>query len=33
MGIWVVQGCKGVGDIPGVRGVSGGGSVCSALQN
>ena len=32
MGVWVVQGCEGVGDIPGVRGVQGG-SVCSALQD
>ena len=23
MGVWVVQGCKGVGDIPGVQGVQG----------
>ena len=28
--VWVVQGCEGVGDIPGVRGVQGG-SVGSAL--
>ena len=32
MGVWVVQGCKGVGDIPGVRGVRGG-SVCPVLQD
>ena len=32
VGIWMVQGCEGVGDIPGVRGVQGG-SVCSALQD
>ena len=33
--IWMVQGCKGVGDIPGVRGVRGvqGGSVCSLVQD
>ena len=30
--IWMVQGCEGVGDIPGVRGVQGG-SVCFALQD
>ena len=30
--VWMVQGCEGVGDIPGVRGVQGG-SVCSALQD
>ena len=31
VGIWMVQGCKGVGDIPGIRGGSGGsvGSVTS----
>ena len=23
MGVWVVQGCEGVGDIPGVQGVQG----------
>ena len=35
MGIWMVQGCEGVGDIPGVRGVRGvqGGSVCSSVQD
>ena len=31
-GIWMVQGCEGVGDIPGVQGVQGG-SVCFALQD
>ena len=24
LSVWVVQGCEGVGDIPGVRGVQGG---------
>ena len=32
VGIRMVQGCKGVGDIPGVQGVQGG-SVCSVLQD
>ena len=32
MGVWVVQGCKGVGDVPGVQGVLGG-SVGSVLQD
>ena len=32
MGIWVVQGCEGMGDIPGVQGVQGG-SVCSILRD
>ena len=32
LSVWVVQGCEGVGDIPGVRGVQGG-SVGSALYN
>ena len=31
-GVWMVQGCEGVGDIPGVRGVQGG-SESSALQD
>ena len=31
-GIWMVQGCEGVGDIPGIQGVQGG-SVCFALQD
>ena len=30
VGIWVVQGDEGMGDIPGIQGVQGG-SVCSAL--
>ena len=32
LSVWMVQGCEGVGDIPGVQGVRGG-SVCSALQD
>ena len=28
MGVWVVQGCEGVGDIPGIQGVQGDVSVC-----
>ena len=24
MGVWMVQGCEGVGDIPGIQGVQGG---------
>ena len=32
VGIGVVQGCKGVEDIPGIQGVQGG-SVCSASQD
>ena len=28
MSVWMVQGCEGVGDMPGVQGVQGG-SVCS----
>ena len=32
MGVWTIQGCKGVGDVPGIQGVQGG-SVCSALQD
>ena len=32
LGVWMVQGCEGVGDIPGVRGVQGG-SVGSAFHN
>ena len=32
LSVWMVQGCEGVGDIPGVQGVQGG-SVCSALQD
>ena len=32
MGILMVQGCEGMGDIPGVQGVQGG-SVCSMLQD
>ena len=27
MGVWMVQGYKGVGDIPGIQGVQGGSSV------
>ena len=32
VGVWMVQGCEGVGDIPSIRGVQGG-SVCSVLQD
>ena len=32
LSVRVVQGCEGVGDIPGVRGVQGG-SVCSAFRD
>ena len=32
VGIGMVQGCEGMGDIPGIRGVQGG-SVCSVLQD
>ena len=32
VGVWVVQGCEGVGDVPGILGVRGG-SVCSELQD
>ena len=32
VGVRVVQGCEGMGDIPGIQGVQGG-SVCSALQD
>ena len=32
LSVWVVQGCEGVGDIPGVRGVQGG-SAGSTLQH
>ena len=32
VGVGMVQGCKGMGDVPGVQGVQGG-SVCSALQD
>ena len=32
VGVRMVQGCEGMGDIPGVQGVQGG-SVCSVLQD
>ena len=32
MGIWMVQGCGGMGDIPGIQGVQGG-SICSVFPD